>query len=310
MKAFVGVTDNDWFFFLSGLPGIYEVNFWQPRAGKPFRHLNTGEPFLFKLHRPHDYIVGGGFFAYSNICPLSLAWDAFGEKNGASSYLEVRRRIEKYRRKETSLTEDYQVGCILLAQPFFFPQDQWITVPADWKPNIVRGKGYDLTAGLGKKLWDEVQLRLQGRSDLAKQIRDGAEEDPRYGSRIAIAPRLGQGSFRIIVTDTYRRRCAVTQERTLPALEAVHIKPFGDSGPHLVQNGVLFRADIHKLFDTGYVTISPDYRFEVSRRIRQEFENGRDYYAMHGRSLHVPMQERLRPAHEFITWHNENIFRG
>lgn len=309
MKAFVGVTDNDWFFFLSGLPGIDEVNFWQPSGGTPFRALNTGEPFLFKLHSPYDYIVGGGFFAYSNICPVSLAWDAFKEKNGANSFLDMRRRIEKYRRKETLLSEDYQIGCILLAQPFFFPQDQWIPAPEDWSPNIVRGKGYDLATGLGKKLWDDVQLRLQGRIDLTKQVRDG-EEGPRYGTPIVVAPRLGQGSFRIIVTDTYQRSCAVTQERTLPALEAVHIKPFGDSGPHLVQNGILFRADIHKLFDAGYATISPDYRFEVSRRIRDEFENGRDYYAMHGKSLYLPIQEKLRPANEFITWHNDNVFRG
>jgi len=29
MNGFVGVTDNDWFAFLSQQPGIDEVNFWQ-----------------------------------------------------------------------------------------------------------------------------------------------------------------------------------------------------------------------------------------------------------------------------------------
>ena len=48
----------------------------------------------------------------------------------------------------------------------------------------------------------------------------------------------------------------MTRERTLPALEAAHIKPYNDSGPHDVRNGLLLRSDIHKLFDTGYVTIS------------------------------------------------------
>jgi putative restriction endonuclease len=103
---------------------------------------------------------------------------------------------------------------------------------------------------------------------------------------------------------------SVTKERTLPALDAVHIKPFGKSGPHSVNNGILFRSDIHKLFDTGYVTISDDYRFEVSKRIKEEFENGRDYYAMHGRSLYLPPERKLRPASELISWHNENMFRG
>ena len=85
MKAFVGVTDNDWFAFLSQQPGIDEVNFWQPGGNRLFKSLNPGEPFLFKLHAPHHYIVGGGFFAHSTILPISLAWQAFGENNDCFS---------------------------------------------------------------------------------------------------------------------------------------------------------------------------------------------------------------------------------
>lgn len=306
MKAFVGVTDNDWFAFLSQQPGIDEVNFWQPTARQPFRALVPGEPFLFKLHSPYDFIAGGGFFAHSTILPISLAWDAFGEKNGAGSPVEMRGRIEKYRRELSSPTEDYQIGCILLEQPFFFPESDWIPIPEDWKPNIVRGKGYDLSASLGKKLWDELQIRLQAKTDLKVEVKGIAEEAARYGTPTLITPRLGQGSFRVIVTDTYQRRCAVSQERTLPALEAAHIKRFTDSGPHRVENGILLRSDIHRLFDTGYVTISPDYHFEVSRRIREEFENGGDYYRMHGRPLYLPQKYQLRPADEFVKWHHEN----
>lgn len=62
------------------------------------------------------------------------------------------------------------------------------------------------------------------------------------------------------------RRCAITHERTLPALEAAHIRPYGDVGEHEARNGVLLRRDIHSLFDAGYVTVAPDLRFEVSRR--------------------------------------------
>ncbi len=81
MKFFVGITDSDWFDILSNLPYIDEVNFWQPSGKTQFRALKPGEPFLFKLHSPLNYIVGCGFFAHSTILPSSLAWDAFGEKN-------------------------------------------------------------------------------------------------------------------------------------------------------------------------------------------------------------------------------------
>jgi putative restriction endonuclease len=309
LKLFVGITDFDWFTYLSDIPEIDEVNFWQPSGHQRFQTLNSGEPFLFKLHSPHDYIVGGGFFAHSTILPTSLAWDTFLEKNGAISLLEMRRRIEKYRRS-IPLSEDYQIGCILLEQPFFFKKEEWIPVPSNWSSNIVRGKTYDTTIGLGKKLWEDVQIRLKAKHYIMTEAEKSAEETSRYGEPIMVIPRLGQGSFRIIVTDAYNRRCAVTQERTLPALEAAHIKFFKDSGPHRVENGILLRSDIHKLFDTGYVTITPDYHFEVSRRIKEEFENGRDYYAMHGRTLYIPKDQKIRPAHEFIEWHNENIYRG
>ena len=91
MKGFVGVTDNDWFDFLSKQPEIDEVNFWQPGGRTQFKSLKQGEPFFFKLRAPfHHYIGGFAQFTHSSIIPVSLAWHAFKEKNGASSYLEMR----------------------------------------------------------------------------------------------------------------------------------------------------------------------------------------------------------------------------
>jgi len=309
LKSFIGVTDKDWFKYLSSLPSIDEVNFWQPSGHQKFQALTPGELFLFKLHSPDNYIVGGGFFAYSNICPLRLAWEAFGEKNGAASLSDMRRRVEKYRGLNPIAGSGYDIGCILLEQPFFFHEEQWIPVPNDWSMNIVRGKGYDLESGVGAQLWNDVLFRLQARTDLLGK-RLVAEPQPQYGKPVLIRPRLGQGSFRIIVTDMYQRRCAVTQERTLPVLEAAHIKPFSDNGPHIVENGLLLRSDIHKLFDTGYVTVTPEYKFEVSKRIRDEFENGRDYYALQGKPLYLPMASQQRPHSEFIKWHNDHVFRA
>ena len=123
-------------------------------------------------------------------------------------------------------------------------------------------------------------------------------------------PRLGQGAFRALVTDVYERRCAVTRERTLPVLEAAHIRPYGEGGEHRVDNGLLLRRDLHTLFDRGYLTVSPDYHLEVSRTIREEFENGRDDYALHGRELLIPRKLAERPSAEFLRWHNEIVFRG
>lgn len=300
----IAVTDGDWFDMLRQQPNLTEVNFWAPSAAN-FRALQPGELFLFKLHAPRNVIVGGGIFAYANSLPCSLAWEAFGEANGARSAQEMRARIARYRRADPGDRSDFEIGCRILTQPLFFAEADWIPVPASWAPNIVSFKTYNTGDAEGLALWDAVSERMN---------RSGfpgiAEAQARFGEPQLIRPRLGQGAFRVLVTDIYNRRCAITHERTLPALEAAHIRPYGDGGAHEAQNGLLLRRDIHSLFDAGYVTVTPDLHFEVSRRIKEEFDNGRHYYELHGHKIDAPSDVDRRPDTEALNWHNENRFRG
>jgi putative restriction endonuclease len=304
MVAYVGVTDYEWYRFLRDQHGIDEVNFWKPGGKQGFAALPVGGLFLFKLHSPRNVIVGGGFFGYFSQAPTSLAWDAFGEKNGARSLSEMRARIEQYRRTPPG-DEDYTIGCILLQEPFFFQEHEWIAAPGDWQPNIVQGRRYDLTVAPGAELWAAVQQRLERRR-LGQAV---VAERPRYGNPVAILPRLGQGTFRVAVTDAYSRRCAMTGERTLPVLEAAHIKPYSGAGENRVTNGLLLRSDLHRLFDRGYVTVSPALRIHVSSRIREEFENGRDYYALEGQKLRAPVRSEDLPDPAALEWHADAVFR-
>ena len=76
-------------------------------------------------------------------------------------------------------------------------------------------------------------------------------------------------------------------------------------------NGLLLRSDLHILFDRGYVTVTPDCRVEVSKRIKVEYENGRDYYKFHGNPLVVlPASTSDRPRADYLRWHNEEVFLG
>ena len=303
MKLFVGVTNNDWFRFLSERKPD-EVNFWRPRSQLDFKALQPGYLFLFKLHSPLDFIVGGGVFVRHTFLPLPLAWQAFGEKNGVPDFETFERRILDHR-EQAELTR--QLGCTILVQPFFWPRALWVPAPTDWKKNIVTGKGYTIDSPAGAALWHEVRSRLS--SDLMLGHAAVAEDQPRFGEPTMVRPRLGQGAFRVEVTNAYNRRCAITGEKTLPALEAGHIRPYSKNGPHEIRNGILLRSDLHNLFDLGYLTVTLDYRIEVSRRIREEFENGRHYYAFHGQPLAVlPQQDSARPAPEFLEWHH-GIFK-
>lgn len=307
MRVFVAITDSDWFEFLSQLRPD-EVNFWQPSGSGSFQALFPGEPLLFKLHSPNDFIVGGGFFSHYTILPASFTWSAFETKNGARDEAEMRRRIEKYRRVTPGTSADYAVGCILLQSPFFFSREQWLPVP-DWNRSIVRGKGYSTDDEVGKHLWAEVQMRLQAQAaPMAQSEADG--DGLRYGQPQIVLPRLGQGAFRVIVTDVYKRQCALTNSHILHVLDAAHIKPYGLGGTHNPNNGLLLRQDIHTLFDRGYLTVTPDYHVEVSRRLKDEFDNGKEYYALHGRTILLPDASYFRPSPQQLSWHNENIYRS
>lgn len=311
MKLWLAITDRDWFEFLQARQPD-ECNFWQPGGGQRFRAIEPGGLFLFKLHSPEDFVVGGGFFVRNTILPAKLAWQAFGEKNGVPSLSVLYERIAKYRRRARREEVSPSIGCNILTYPFFLDREAWIRVPRSWKPNIVKGKTYDTKEAEGAELARQVRARLDLR-DLIEHGEPVAEESEqgRYGAEFLTRARLGQGAFRILVTDAYARRCAITGERTLPTLEAAHIKPYAERGPHKISNGLLLRSDWHRLFDDGYVTITPEHRIEVSHRIGEEYENGREYYRHHGRSLTaLPEQLWQRPGEEFIEWHNEHVYKG
>lgn len=197
----------------------------------------------------------------------------------------------------------------VLTNPFFWPQSQWIQNPPGWSGNIVTGKYYDSTEPAGAALWEGVLQRSGVARETYNPDADRESAFSRYGTPHLTAPRLGQSAFRVVVMDAYNRRCAITGESTLPALEAAHILPFAERGENVIPNGMLMRSDFHRLFDAGLVTVTPDLRIEVSTRIREEWFNGKAYYRLHGEPLRsLPADIALRPSADMLRWHNDNRF--
>ena len=310
MRIFVGITDRDWFDLLSSRRAIEEVNFWRPSPNATFKALTPGELFLFKLHAPENYIVGGGFFARFEQMPVNLAWEVFGPTNGVRTLTEMRNRIAHYRREPMGPQDNPQIGCILIAEPFFWPRELWISSPQNFASQIVSGKGYDAEAGHGLKLWAEVEQRLRAQASTQAQATQAALESHGHGKPQITLPRLGQGLFRVVVTDAYDRRCALTGERTLPVLDAAHIRPFHLHQRHEVSNGLLMRSDLHRLFDGGYITVDPaDRKIVVSQRIKEEFSNGKEYYRLHGQLIREPEMPAFRASTDNLEFHAYEIFR-
>ncbi len=313
MKLYLGVTDNKWYNYLSTI-NPEDVNFWQPGGSATFKVLNPGAPFLFKLKSPLNAIGGVGFFSSHTFLPLSVAWETFGNRNGCRSFDEFRRMINNYRNDKENVNPT--IGCIVLTNPIFFKKEDWIEIPQNWSNSIVQGKSYSTDEAIGSAIWDKLNSLLQ--KYFSAQEFEGQKsqlileeaDTPAYGFSILQKVRLGQGAFRVLVTDSYNRRCSITGEKTLPVLEAAHIKPYAESGPHYISNGILLRSDMHKLFDSGYLTITNDLTVEVSKRIKEEFENGKEYYQYHGKSLlYLPFKDIDKPATKYLEWHNNNIYK-
>jgi putative restriction endonuclease len=308
VNVYVYPTDRDWFQFLSREPSVDEVNFWRPGGKQPFRQLQPGDLFLFRLGAPDAMIAGGGTYTHFSFAPIEKAWEAFGRKNGTADYDTFLRLLGRYKRRDATPEQvaGENIGCIVLTAPFFLPRARWIGVPPEYEVNSPQGQRFDGASATGQSLLAAMMRSAQ--VSKSPRVSEYSEVAMRYGESI-VKRRLGQGGFSLVVADAYEKRCAVSGERTYPVLEAAHIVPVSRGGLHRPDNGLLLRSDIHKLFDRGYVTVRPSGDFAVSPRLREDWQNGRIYYELDGHRVRMPDAPALRPNAQYLEWHNDVLFK-
>ncbi len=318
MNGYVAITDHDWYTHLRAKEDWEEVNFWQP-SSHGLLNPPIGMPFFFKLRvKFGSPIVGFGHFAWRSKLPAWMAWDSFGQANGASDRAAMFERIGRLRREVViDPTGAFEIGCLLISRPVFFEEHEWVRAPVDWPASTERGKMYNLQAGEGRRIYEECLARAaqypHGVEVGAGTMVHRGEPGERFGRLHSVRPRLGQGGFRIAVADVYHRMCAISTEHSLPALDAAHIRPYAEQGEHDVRNGLFLRADIHRLFEQGFVTVTPEYRFLVSHRLKDDYDNGRVYYELQERiqqsgRIHLPDDPANYPDPALLQWHIQHKF--
>lgn len=321
MKAFVGVTDKAWAHFLAQRPHLDEINFWRP-SGKSFKALSPGDLFLFKTHKPHDRIVGGAVFSGFALVPLSEAWAAFGEGNGRNTLSEVREAINGYRAKNKMapihLGEDPLIGCIMLRDPVFLPEEETFPPPPDWAYSLVQGKVYkdivihehaDYFAPIVQRVLD--QRPVEALTDEERAVAATWEHHgPMFGEARSTRRRMGQEAFKLALLDAYEGRCALTSQSVRPVLEAAHIQPVSAGGLHRLDNGLLLRSDVHRLFDLGYLSVSTNLEVRISPRLHKDFPDPGEYTALAGKPVTVPERKADRPSRDALEWHMNEVFQA
>lgn len=310
MRGVIGVTDNRWAAYLRDRPDLTEANFWLPSGLQAFKALSPGEPFLFKTHWPENQLVGGGFFSGYAQLAIHEAWQLFGQGNGVDSEAALALAIANYRKEQPDART--VIGCVLLRDLFFAQPHETLDAPGDFAKNIVRFKGYDLSAPSGRHV-DLMFETLLGRADLRIGEELDVEPDvvpgPVFGRDRLVRARVGQQAFKGLVLTSYQRQCAITGNHIAPTLQAAHIRPVAQHGLNRVDNGLLLRSDVHTLFDLGYLGINPRYELQVSPLLAAEWGNGREFYDRQGSVIALPTTRSNRPSRESVEWHLDTVFR-
>ena len=145
----------------------------------------------------------------------------------------MRARIRHYRSADPGDRSDFPIGCRVLTQVFFRREENWLPAPKSWPIHTQTFKTFSTDTEDGRLLWEWAH------SGLTPPIPGLAEETLRFGEPTLIRPRLGQGAFRVAVTDAYQRRCAVTGE------EPCRFSTQRTHAPTRKEANILFRMDCY-----------------------------------------------------------------
>lgn len=129
----------------------------------------------------------------------------------------------------------------------------------------------------------------------------GNFEDLRAKTVAVVARRRGQAKFRASLLEAYGARCCITGCDLKDVLEAAHITPYPGENSNHIQNGLLFRSDIHTLFDLGLLAIDDCYEVILAKQVISSPQ----YKALLGQKISLPHRVAHRPSHDALQIHRE-----
>jgi len=295
----VAPTDVDWFLQMRDEAPFREANFWTPTPWN-IKKLMDGDRFYFLLKAPYRKIAGFGRFSFYENMTAEEAWDRFGRANGVNDLQELVTRTAKYATKRSATFirgESTTIGCIVLRDPVFLddslfvrPEDVGLSFPRQ----VVKWKSFNVA---------EVPLAVEGPTQPRRFTLIGPE--PRRYKVSRLGERLGQAQFRQQVLAAYGYQCAISGEMCLDVLEAAHIEPYRNEQSNDVRNGIALRADLHKLFDAGLLTVEDKGYIRISSHLDSPY-----YHKYDRRQVALPADESLHPAATALQFHSEAVFRA
>ncbi len=179
----------------------------------------------------------------------------------------------------------------------------WDEFHADW--NGLSLEAYEILARLPRAGGDPVfHPRENGDPDSFVQPIGDSE-------RLAtVKARIHQTFFRSMILSSYDNTCCITGLRIPEALVASHIIPWAvdESKRTDPTNGLCLSATWDRLFDRGLVTVTPEYRVKVSKRLLESRDERIQEQVCRYEGREITMPGRWWPGVEVLNWHKVNIY--
>ncbi len=124
--------------------------------------------------------------------------------------------------------------------------------------------------------------------------------------------RVNQSFFRSSILASYNNTCCITGLSQSELLIAGHIKPWSEDEKNRLnpRNGIAINALHDKAFENGLITITPDYKIQVSNvLLKQKKTETLDKYFLQYQDKEIVLPSRFLPDVEFLKYHNEFRFQ-
>jgi putative restriction endonuclease len=183
-------------------------------------------------------------------------------------------------------------------------------------------KGASHGSKLEKEIWDnykadpeqiifesEKLLREKNIDSFEDQSNASLKERNFVGEDVErnVKTRINQNFFRAMVLATYENACWISGIDNNKLLIASHIIPWASNKNERLnpKNGICLNALFDKAFDSGLLTITPDYKVKLSDNLSHGPVS--DFFGRYnGKRLEAP--HRFAPNPEFLEYHNKCIF--
>jgi len=188
-------------------------------------------------------------------------------------------------------------------------------------------KGASNVSNLDKEIWNEFYnhwdvLPYESEKLLAKfenttveELNDIPESElPKEGKvrEQLVKVRVNQSFFRSAVLAAYNNTCCITGMQQKEFLIAGHIRPWGLDETNRLnpRNGIAINALHDKAFESGFLTITPDYKVKISPiLLKQESETSKKFFHEYeGKQITLP--SRFLPDINFLKYHNDERFKN